>query len=127
MIPLSPLAIKSLRALPKGKPNAYIFAGANGGRLEEDDLTEALQDLTGTDATAHGLRATYQTWADENPTDGYYNAVQESLHHGQGGKLKVGENGEKVRVGNQASVYRRGTRFDKRRKVLNKWSTFLAT
>ena len=83
-------------------------------------MRETIQAL-GFKSTAHGLRSSFQTWADENLDLGrYYNAVQACLHHGQAGKKHNGE-----RVGSEVSAYRKSDWFDLRREVLEKWSKFL--
>jgi integrase len=64
------------------------------------------------DLTAHGFRSTFRDWCAERTN--FPNEVCEmALAHAVGSKVEA--------------AYRRGDMFDKRRKLMDAWTTYCAT
>jgi len=61
-IPLCPTAIKILKSMPKRR--GRIFSTLNGTEIHDKYLS-TMQDALGFDAVAHGFRATFRTWGQE--------------------------------------------------------------
>lgn len=114
-VPLSDAAVavlESVRALhgsadPTGSD--YVFpAASKPGRPVSYNLTRVLESA-GLDATVHGFRSAFRTWASEQTS--YPHAVCEmALAH------RVGSDVERS--------YARSDLFDKRRALMNQWAQF---
>ena len=61
-IPLCPTAIKILKSMPKRR--GRIFSTLNGAEIHDKYLS-TMPDALGFDAVAHGFRATFRTWGQE--------------------------------------------------------------
>jgi integrase len=107
-VPLSDRAIEILRGLPR--MGGFIFAGRDRGKpLSHPAMLYVLQRL-GSNATTHGMRAAFRTWAQER-TGFQREVVEMCLAHA------VGDATERA--------YARGDLLDKRRAVMNAWASFL--
>ena len=110
-VPLSDRAIEILRmAEPLGDKTTLIFPSARGRRLSDVTLSKLLRDL-GIDSTVHGLRASFRTWTQEQ-TNAPYEVAEAALAHVKGDKTEA--------------AYARSDLFDKRRKLMDAWSSYLA-
>jgi integrase len=101
-VPLSPAAIAVLKRLPHATNNAHLFIG-----LASTSMWTVLHKFH--DASVHGLRSAFRTWASERT--GYPREIAEAaLAH------VVGD--ETVRA------YERTTFFDRRRLLMDAWATY---
>lgn len=108
-VPLSQTALTILKQA-KGIHNEFIFPGPNDvGPLSNMALLMLLRRMERDDTTVHGMRSTFRDWASE--CTNFPNEVSEmALAH-------VVENATEA-------AYRRGDLFEKRRKLMDAWSTF---
>lgn len=132
-----PLCVAALAVLKEVKPlnsgpNSLIFPGVhrkpNGGaptplsdatlaavvrRMHESEVENGRKgwtDNAGDVATAHGFRSTCRDWAGDK-TDFPREVIEAALSH------KVGDKAEQA--------YRRGTAFEKRRKLMKAWGEYV--
>lgn len=106
--PLSRAAVAVLTAMPSGRPDAYVFKAAHGGRISDMTISAVLRRLE-VDAVPHGFRSTFRDWAAERTT--YPNEVAEmALAHAVGNKVEA--------------AYRRGDLFEKRLAMMDDWADF---
>ncbi|WP_295635910.1 site-specific integrase [Novosphingobium sp.] len=105
-VPLSPRAVEILQA-SKQLDSDYLFPGATSGKLSPMAMTMLLRRMK-VDATPHGFRSSFRDWAAE--CSSFANEVAEmALAHVVGNKVEA--------------AYRRGDLFDKRRKLMEAWTT----
>lgn len=111
-IPLSADALKLLAALPRFEGTDLVFPGLSGKKpLSDMSLTATMRRMELT-AVPHGFRSTFSDWVAERT--GYPAEVREmALAHAIGDATEA--------------AYRRGDLFDKRRKLMTDWATFLNT
>jgi len=112
-VPLSPEAVALLEALPRfeGKGSQLIFPSPSGGVLSDMALKRVLV-RAGIDATPHGLRSTFATWAREQT--GYpWEIVESCLAHAVGSSV--------------AQAYNRGDMLARRRRLMEEWGAYLST
>ena len=115
IIPLSLAAIDILQTLSEAPSSLYVFPGARRGKpLSDMTLTKALRDMEITNAkgepvTAHGFRSTFSDWT-RNETDFPRELIEESLAHS---------------LGKVEAAYRRGAAIEKRRELMEAWSSIL--
>jgi integrase len=107
-MPLSPPAIEILRTLPREEDNRHIFVGARQAGLSHSAFARLLISM-GRAVTAHGFRATFKTWASER-TNFANEIVEAALAHTIGSAVE--------------RAYRRGTMFDRRRKLMEAWASY---
>jgi integrase len=108
-VPLTPRAIEILEGLEhRGE---FVFGTAVTGKpLSNMALLELLRGMRpGT--TTHGFRSTFRDWAAER-TNYPNHVVEKALAHAIPDKVE--------------KAYRRGDLFEKRRKLMEQWGTFLA-
>jgi len=125
IVPLSIPALKLLKRL-NPKPGQFVFPGQNAEaslsnmallktieRMNEDREAHGLARYTdpqrNSDITAHGFRATFKTWANEQtafPND----LIEAALAHVKGDKVEA--------------AYLRGTLIERRRQVMETWAQF---
>jgi integrase len=110
-VPLSPQAIELLRSLYREAGNPHLFIGPRNERLSNAALRAALRRL-GRDETVHGFRSAFSDWSHERTSHANH-TIELSLAH------SVGNATEKA--------YRRGDMFDRRRRLMQAWSTFCTT
>lgn len=110
-VPLSPAAIKLLKALPRIEGNELLFPAPKGKALSDMTLT-ALTRRMGVPAVPHGFRSTFKDWASERTT--YPGEMSEmALAHSIGDKVEA--------------AYRRGDLFSKRGRLMDDWAKFCGT
>lgn len=109
-VPLSPAALRLLKALASpSSPSAFVFA-KDERALSSMALLALLQERMGRDdLTAHGFRSTFKDWASEQ-TNFAREVAEAALAHVVGDKVEA--------------AYRRGDLFEKRRKLMDAWSTY---
>lgn len=108
-VPLSRPALDLLAALPRAAGIDLLFPAPRGGVLSDMTLTAVMRRM-GVEAVPHGFRSTFRDWAAERtayPRD----AAEMALAHTIGDKVEA--------------AYRRGDLFDKRRRMMDDWATFL--
>lgn len=116
-VPLSDMAITDLKALPSIECNSYLFPGARYGKpLSNMALLQLMRGLgygvngSRGDYVPHGFRSSFRDWSGEVsnfPRD----VAEMALAHVIGNKVEA--------------AYRRGDLFEKRRKMMGAWATFL--
>ena len=116
-IPLSSAVISLLAALPRFKDRQgndfdLVFPGQSGDKpLSDMSLTACMRRLNLT-AVPHGFRSTFTDWVAERTS--YPSEVREmALAHAIGNDTEA--------------AYRRGDLFDKRRRLMEEWATFIST
>jgi integrase len=113
-VPLSSRALailKEMRLLAPGSgADAFIFPGAKHGRpLSNMAFLTLLRRMGRGDLTAHGMRASFKTWASEEtpfPRD----VIERALAHVTGNRAE--------------RAYERGDLFKKRRALMEAWAAF---
>ena len=109
-VPLSPQVLALLAQLPREADNPYLFISSTiaGKPIGEMSVTRALR-VAGCNATMHGFRSSFSTWANER-TSFPGIVIEMSLAHAVGTAVE--------------KAYRRTDLFDKRRKLMEQWSRF---
>lgn len=107
-VPLSPLAVALLKALPRADGAELVFSAPRGGPLSDMTLTAVLRRMK-VAAVPHGFRSTFRDWASER-TNYPRDAAEMALAHTIGDKVEA--------------AYRRGDLFEKRRRMMADWATF---
>jgi integrase len=111
VVPLSLRAIEIVREAQKLAPKSeFVFPSrrTRGKPLSDMALTMLLRRLK-VDATAHGFRSTFRDWCSEE-TDYPSEVAEKALAHAIENKVEA--------------AYRRGKLLEKRRDLMNEWSTF---
>jgi integrase len=110
-VPLTDRALEILTAVEPFKTGEFVFPGRKKGvGLSNMSLEAVLRRMNLKDvATVHGFRSSFRDWASEE-TDHAGEIAEICLAH------IVGD--ETVRS------YRRGDILDKRRRLMNDWSTY---
>jgi integrase len=116
-IPLTEPAFDLLRGMPKIEGNPFVFAGARYGRpLSNMALLQLMRgmgfgvDGTRGDYVPHGFRSSFRDWSGEVssfPRD----VAEMALAHTIENKVEA--------------AYRRGDLFEKRRKMMDAWASYL--
>ncbi len=108
-VPLSPAAVKLLKALPRIDGQKLVFPGSKEGKpLSDMSLTAVLRRME-MDATAHGFRGTFADWC---RLTGKSEELRElSLAHEPGTKV--------------ARAYATTDALEPRRPLMNAWATFI--
>ena len=106
-VPLSPAAVKVIKAQPEG---AYLFSGGKeGAPLSNMAMLQLLKRMGRGDLTVHGFRSTFRDWAAECTS--YPGEVCEmALAHAISDKAEA--------------AYRRGDLFEKRRMLMLDWARY---
>jgi integrase len=111
-VPLTNQTIKLLKALPRESDDGLVFVGHKANTLIGKMVLPKLVDAMGHDATVHGFRASFKSWASEQTA--YPSEIIEfSLAH------VVGSASEQA--------YMRSDVLEKRRLLMEAWSTFVTT
>jgi len=106
-IPLCPTAIKILKSMPTRR--GRVFSTLRGAEIHDKYLS-TMPDALGFDAVAHGFRATFRTWGQDQQR-----FTEESL------ELSM----KHVDTDSTRAAYARSQLFDERRRVINayeKWA-----
>jgi integrase len=110
-VPLSERAIQILKALPT--ESEFVFVGSHThASISNAALLNLLQGMGRTDITVHGFRSTFRNWAAEQ-TSFPREVAELALAHAIGDAVE--------------RAYQRTTLFDKRRKLMDAWSTYCTT
>lgn len=111
-VPLSRQAIALLRALPQLADEQFIFPGRVAGKPLSDMALTAIMRRMEADAVPHGFRSSFSSWCASSTA--YPLEVREmALAHA------IGNNTE--------GAYQRSDLFEKRRKLMADWATFMYT
>jgi integrase len=112
-VPLSDRAVAILGGLEHLPGNPHVFPSAKQGKgLSSKALIavlERMQDGVTESVTVHGFRSSFRTWAAER-TNYPRELCEVALAH------TVGDETERA--------YQRGDLLDKRRRLMDQWSTF---
>lgn len=110
-VPLSDAAAALLKALPRMAGTNLVFPAPRGSKLSDMALGAVLRRMK-VKATAHGFRSTFRDWVGERTA--YPGEMAEmALAHAIGSKVEA--------------AYRRGDMFERRRKLMEDWATFLSS
>jgi integrase len=111
-VPLSEAALDLLGALAELRTGDLVFEGHTRGRpLRDTTLTGVLRRLGYTQASVHGCRSMFRSWAADHsqPAD----IVEMSLAHAVGATV--------------ARAYQRSDLLRRRRELMRQWANFLLT
>jgi integrase len=112
-IPLTDEMLSILNALKREEDNPHVFIGTSkNGTMSENALINVLKRMDRKGLTQHGFRATFKTWAGETTAH-----PREVIEHGLAHQL----------LDKAEASYDRGTRLEKRRKLMADWSKFCGT
>jgi integrase len=89
-----------------------VFAGSRRGKPMSDMAFISLMRRMGQTATPHGFRSALSDWANETTAHSTL-TIEAALAHATGSKTE--------------QAYRRGDPFEKRRKLMEAWSTHVTT
>jgi integrase len=109
-VPLTPAAVDLLRSCVTEEKNPFVFIGPRGVRLSNDALWRMAGRMG--DFTVHGLRSSFRDWASER-TNFSSEICEAALAHVTGSATE--------------RAYKRTDLFDRRRKLMEQWSTFCLT
>ena len=109
-VPLSPRAVKVLRAARRLHKGDLVFPSLTGKRLSDMTLSKLLKDL-GIDAVPHGFRSSFRNWAGEL-SGASHEACERALAHVISNKAEA--------------AYNRTDLLDQRRKLMADWAAYLA-
>jgi integrase len=108
-VPLTDPALALLRKLAAIRLGELVFPGQSDGMPLSNMTMQATLRRMQVDATPHGFRATFRTWAAEK-TDSPADVVEAALAHTQG-KL--------------TAAYQRGDLLEKRRELMAAWAAYV--
>jgi integrase len=112
VVPLSDRTIEILKALPRVHGCDFLFPGAKAGQsINRFGMLELLRSMRSDDVTVHGFRSTFRDWCGDQ-TSHPRDVVEAALAH------RIEDPVE--------AAYRRGTAIEKRRRLMEDWSRFLA-
>ena len=113
VVPLSSQAVELLEQLPREEGNKYLFISSKtpGKAVTEMTVTARLRNA-GCDATLHGFRSSFSTWAHERSGFSSH-AIEMSLAHSVGNAVE--------------KAYRRTTILEQRRKLMQMWGRFVTS
>lgn len=109
-VPLTAPALALLRKMAAIRMGEFVFPGqAKSKPLSNMSMAMVLRRMK-VDATPHGFRSTFRTWAAEKAN--YPHEICEAaLAHTQGDKV--------------VAAYQRGDFFEKRRRLMEEWAEFI--
>jgi integrase len=109
LVPLSPAATHLLERMAKLRTGELVFSGQSSGRPLSGTALRLLLRRMNVDATVHGFRASFRTWAGDK-TNFQREVIEKALAH------LVGDDTEQS--------YDRGALFEKRRKLMAAWAEY---
>lgn len=111
-VPLSARAVEILTEAERLRDDSgLVFPSLRGKELSDMTLSKLIKEL-GFDADVHGFRTSFRTWVQEQ-TDTPFEVAEAALAHA---------------VGDAASrAYARSDVFQKRRRLMTEWSSYLMT
>lgn len=104
-VPLPQAALDLVEALPRFDSDLLFQSPKKGSTISDVALTKVLRKKAG-DATIHGMRTTFRTWAQD--TGQPWDVAETVLGHSIGGKVE--------------RSYARSDLLDRRRVVMEKWA-----
>jgi integrase len=111
-VPLSDAALAVLEDMRPVRHSDYIFPGARKGRpIGKHPAVRLAKLASGRDITVHGFRSTFRDWTAER-TSFPRELAELTLAHSVGSDVE--------------QAYRRSDMFDKRRRLMDAWATYLA-
>ena len=111
-VPLSDAALAVLEDMRSVRHSDYIFPGARKGRpIGKHPAVRLAKLASGHDITVHGFRSTFRDWTAER-TSFPRDLAELALAHSVGSDVE--------------QAYRRSDMFDKRRRLMDAWATYLA-
>jgi integrase len=111
-VPLSGPAVDLLKGLYTQEGNPYVFIGDSGGALGPMAMRRVLRQLGKDGITVHGFRSAFRDWAGEQ-TAFPHDVCEAALAHSRGDQT--------------VKAYARGDLFDKRRRLMEAWASYLAS
>jgi integrase len=108
-VPLSEPAIEILAALPRERNNTFVFIGRPKASLSRNAVARVLERMARRDATVHGMRSTFRTWAGER-THYAAHVIEMCLAHNIGSAVE--------------RAYARGDLFAKRARLMAEWARY---
>jgi integrase len=110
-VPLSPDALRLLKALPREKGNGYLFLSSRAGKsLSHEALLQVMRRM-GFPQSVHGFRSSFSDWAH---VKGFNNhEIELSLAHAVGSVTE--------------RAYRRGDLLERRRPLMVTWAEYLSS
>jgi integrase len=105
---LSPATVTLLKVLQRTEGVDYVFPAPRGGQLSDMTLTAVLRRME-VPVTVHGMRSTFRDWASEH-TEYPREVAEMALAHAISNAVEA--------------AYRRGDLFEKRRNLMNDWTTY---
>ena len=109
VVPLSDAALALLESAPRFEGSPYVFPSVRGGQQSDMALTALMRRMEA-DATPHGFRSTFRTWAAE-ATDYPREIAEKSLAHTIPSAVE--------------RAYLRGLRLEKRAALMTDWARYL--
>jgi integrase len=109
-VPLTGRMIKLLG--PKGDDDSLVFVGTKANKPLGKMVLPNLVDAMKHDVTVHGFRASFKSWATEQ-TSYPDSMIEFSLAHAVGTETE--------------QAYQRSDMVEKRRQLMEQWSTFIST
>ena len=107
-VALAPPALALLKHLYREDGNPHLFVGARNEALGDAAMSATLRRL-GCNATVHGMRSAFSTWAHEQTAHSNH-VIEMCLAHAVGSDIE--------------KVYRRTDLFNKRRKLMEQWAAY---
>jgi integrase len=109
-VPLCDAAVAILNEMKLYQRNGFVFPSDRRENLGESPMRELLKRL-GYQTTIHGMRSSFRTWAAEQ-TAFSHDVVEQALAHAVGTAVE--------------RAYKRTDLFEKRARLMQQWSDFLA-
>ena len=110
-VPLTDAALAILEPLSEMRTSEYVFPGTRPGRSMSDMTLTAFMRRNGRTETVHGFRSSLRDWAGDETTFPR-EVVEAALAHAVGNATE--------------QAYRRSDALEKRRELLEAWSSYLA-
>jgi integrase len=108
-VPLSGRVQELLATLPRDN-GPFLFPGATADKVLSHNAMLRVLERLGVSSTVHGFRSSFRDWAGES-TSFPNHVIEQALAHS---------------LGRVEKAYRRGDLLDKRRKLMDAWSAYLA-
>jgi integrase len=119
-VPLSPRAVEIVREMQAARTSRFVFPGQAHGkpysnmaflmllkRMNAGADKKWIDPASGRPITAHGFRATFRTWAEEEATVPHA-VIEQAMGHQVGGQVE--------------RAYRRTDLLEKRRSLMDAWA-----
>jgi integrase len=111
VVPLSPQAVALLKARKSAEASGLVFT-KKGRRLSRNAFCTLLRTMKVENATPHGFRSTFSSWANDHEV-ATSDTIEVALAH---------------KIGDETSrAYNRGKRQDPRRVLMQLWADFIDT